>query len=293
MLQAALADDVWPMRDANGRVDLHCHSTTSDGVLTPSEVVQRAAKRHLPLLALTDHDTVAGIPEARRRAEDEGLSFVAGVEISVSFAGETIHIVGLNIDEQSPILLAGLEQVRRGRTDRARAIAAELERHGFAGAWEGALRFVRNPDLISRAHFARFLVSTGRFSSPSAVFDHYLVKGKPGYVEHEWATLEEAIEWIHAAGGVAVIAHPGRYRLRSSDWSALLSAFSDLGGEAIEVVTSAHDAAAVARWSQICRRYGLAASQGSDFHGPGESPWDLGGIALSLPDDLTPIWQRW
>ncbi|WP_217126434.1 3',5'-nucleoside bisphosphate phosphatase [Hydrogenophilus thiooxidans] len=280
------------MRKAQ-RVDLHSHSTASDGVLTPPELVKRAAQNRVALFALTDHDTVAGLTEAREAARQLGVLFVAGVEISVSFAGETIHLVGLGIDETDPVLTAGLEQVRRGRTERARKMAEALEACGFAGVWEGALRFVRHPDLISRAHFARYLVHAGHFPSMHAVFTHYLAKGKPGYVDHHWATLGEAVSWIHAAGGVAVVAHPGRYRLNEREWGALLTEFVDLGGEAIEVVTSAHDHNATTHWAQICRRYGLAASQGSDFHAPDESPWDLGAMGYPLPDDLVPVWQRW
>lgn len=280
------------MRKAQ-RVDLHSHSTASDGVLTPSELVKRAAQNRVALFALTDHDTVAGLAEAREAAGQFGVPFVAGVEISVSFAGETIHVVGLGIDETAPALTTGLEQVRRGRTARARKMAAALEACGFADVWEGALRFVRNPDLISRAHFARYLVHAGHFSSMNAVFAHYLAKGKPGYVDYQWATLQEAVSWIHAAGGVAVVAHPGRYRLSEREWNALLAEFVDLGGDAIEVITSAHDPNATNHWVHICRRYGLAASQGSDFHAPEESPWDLGALGHTLPDDLVPVWQRW
>lgn len=274
------------------RIDLHAHSTASDGVLPPTEWVALAHANGAEWVALTDHDTVAGITDARQAAAAIGLAFIAGVEISVSFADETIHVVGLGIDETHPMLLAGLEAVRAGRLARARAIAAELEACGFAGVWEGVIELAGSLDLISRAHFARFLVGTGRFSSVAAVFDHYLTKGKPGYVVHQWATLSQAVAWIRAAGGVAVLAHPGRYRLGEALRLRLLEEFVEAGGEAVEVVTSAHDASTVEKWATLCRRHGLAASQGSDFHAPAESPWSLGRIPVALPPGLTPVWER-
>lgn len=271
-------------------VDLHCHSLVSDGVLTPAEVVHRAAANGVTLLSLTDHDETAGCASAEAEARVWGISFVPGVEISVSFADETIHVVGLGVDPDDAALREGLQRVRSGRDARARRIAEELERHGIHGAWEGALRLAKNPALVSRAHFARYLVLLGLMRSVSEVFQYYLAKGKPGYVAHEWAVLEEAISWIRGAGGVAVLAHPARYRLSAAQFEELLRRFDEAGGAAVEVSSGSHGPDDVRRWAHVARHWGFAASLGSDFHAPDESPVDLG-AAPALPPDLTPVWQ--
>lgn len=271
--------------------DLHCHSTFSDGLLSPAEVVCRAHANGVDLLALTDHDEVGGIDQAQAAAAELGLGFVAGVEISVSFADETVHIVGLGIDHRHPELVAGLRRVREGRDARAARIGEALAGVGIAGALEGARRFAGNPALVSRAHFARFLVSRGVMPDVKTVFDHYLVRGKPGFVEHEWARLEEAVGWIRAAGGIAVLAHPARYRLSGADMARLFDRFQAAGGEAVEVVSGAHTAEEAARFAGEARRRGLLASCASDFHGEKESAVDLG-RCNRLPPDLTPVWSR-
>lgn len=273
-------------------VDLHCHSTVSDGTLAPREVVRRAQRNGTQLLALTDHDEVGGLAEARDEAERLGLPFVCGVEISVSWAGETIHIVGLRVDPADPGLVAGLASVRKGRDSRAHEIAAGLAQAGIPGAYEGALRYVGNPDLISRSHFARYLVEAGVCADVRQVFANYLVEGKPGFVPHRWARLREAVAWIRGAGGVAVLAHPGRYRLDATGLWALVTEFREVGGQGIEVLSSSHDAADVSRFAQWSREFGLAASRGSDFHDPVESTYDLGMLPL-LPDGLVPVWAEW
>ncbi|MDD2408656.1 MAG: PHP domain-containing protein [Tepidiphilus sp.] len=272
------------------KVDLHCHSLVSDGVLAPAEVVRRAAANGVTLLSLTDHDEIAGCASAEVEARVWGISFVPGVEISVSFADETIHVLGLGVDPGDPALGEGLQRVRSGRDARAKRIAEELERHGIHGAWEGALRFAKNPALVSRAHFARYIVSLGLMRSVSEVFQYYLAKGKPGYVEHEWAVLEEALAWIHRAGGVAVLAHPARYRLSAAQFAELLRRFDEAGGTAIEVSSGSHGPDDMRRWAHVARQWGFAASMGSDFHAPEESAVDLG-AAPPLPPDLTPVWQ--
>lgn len=271
--------------------DLHCHSTVSDGWLEPAAVVRRAAANGVELLALTDHDELGGLDEAARVALEEGLRFVPGVEISTSFAGETIHIVGLGIDAGHPVLVGGLQQVRNGRDARARRIGDALATAGIGDALAGARRFARNPALVSRAHFARFLVARGVMPDVKTVFDHYLVRGKPGYVEHEWASVTEAVGWIRAAGGIAVVAHPARYRLSSADLERLFDLFVAAGGEAVEVVSGAHTDDEMRRFASVARRRGLLASRASDFHGEGESPVDLG-RCNPLPPDLTPVWTR-
>lgn len=271
--------------------DLHCHSTVSDGWLAPDEVVRRAAANGVELLALTDHDEIGGIALAAATARELGIGFVPGVEISVSFAGETIHVVGLAIDPANPALLEGLKQVRAGRDARAQAMSAELEKVGIRDALSGARCFARNPALVSRAHFARHLVASGVMPDVKTVFDHYLVRGRPGYVEHEWAALEDAVGWIVAAGGVAVVAHPARYRLSNADLERLFDRFVAAGGEAVEVVSGAHSEDEMRRFASLARRRGLLASRASDFHGVDESPVDLG-RCNPLPPDLVPVWSR-
>ena len=271
--------------------DLHCHSTVSDGLLPPAEVVRRAAANGVELLALTDHDELAGIAEARAEAQVQGIRFVSGADFSVSWQDQTVHIVGLGFDETDPALVAGLQQVRAGRDARAKLISDGLARIGICGALEGALRYVGNPALISRSHFARYLVEIGISRDVSEVFDHYLVRGKPGFVEHEWASLEEVLGWIHGAGGLAVIAHPGRTRLAKAELARLFERFKALGGEAIEVVSGSQAGEQALEYARVARRYGFLASRGSDFHGPGESPVDLG-CSERLPPDLTPVWER-
>jgi predicted metal-dependent phosphoesterase TrpH len=271
--------------------DLHCHSTVSDGLLTPREVVRRAHANGVTLLALTDHDETGGLAEARAEADALGVQFVNGVEVSVSVGDQTVHIVGLGFDTTNPALLAGLAQVRGGRDERARRMSEGLAKIGIRGVLEGAQKYVGNPALVSRAHFARYLVEIGIARDMPNVFDHYLVRGKPGFVEHEWASLEEALGWIHGAGGIAVIAHPGRTRLSKAEMLKLFDRFKALGGEAIEVVSGSQAGDEALEYARVARRYGFLASRASDFHGPGESPVDLGKAEI-LPPDLAPVWER-
>ncbi|KAF7599805.1 MAG: phosphatase [Candidatus Dactylopiibacterium carminicum] len=271
--------------------DLHCHSTFSDGLLPPAELIRRAHANGVSLLALTDHDETGGLPQARAEAEILGLRFVNGVEISVSWLDQSVHIVGLGFDAADPALLAGLAQVRGGRDARAQRMGDALAKIGIKGVYEGALAYAGNPALVSRAHIARHLVKIGIARDVASVFDHYLVRGKPGFVEHEWASLEEALGWIHGAGGIAVIAHPGRTRVDKAGMEALFARFKDLGGEAIEVVSSTQCGAAALEFARVARRYDFLASRASDFHGPGESSVDLGRAEV-LPPDLTPVWSR-
>ena len=270
-------------------VDLHSHSTHSDGLLTPAEVVTRAFEQGVKTYALTDHDELSGLPQARATAEAHGMQFINGVEISVSWQDETLHIVGLNFDPEHAQIADGLRAVRAGRHQRADRIAADLERAGVAGALAGAKRYARNPDLLSRPHFARYLVEQGLVKDTQAAFKRFLTPGKPGYVEHQWVTLAQAVQWISAAGGAAVIAHPGRYKLNNRENEVLLGEFRDLGGAGVEVVTGSHTTDQYETWARYARRYGLKASAGSDFHGPGESYLDLGKLP-DLPYGLVPVW---
>lgn len=272
--------------------DLHCHSTVSDGLLAPADLVRRARDNGVELLALTDHDELGGLAEARATADEIGLRFVDGVEISISWGDDqTVHILGLGIDPGNAELQAGLQQVRSGRDARAERMAAELDKVGIHGAYEGALRHAGNPALVSRSHFARFIVEQGHVKDVKSVFDHWLAKGKPGYVEHSWATLEDALRWIIGAGGIAVIAHPGRYRLSKAELKDMFFAFKDLGGRGIEVLSGSNKDEEVREFSRIAREFGFLASRGSDFHGPGESWIDLGKIP-DLPADLMPVWTQ-
>ncbi|HYC44353.1 MAG TPA: 3',5'-nucleoside bisphosphate phosphatase [Burkholderiales bacterium] len=271
--------------------DLHCHSTRSDGMLAPREVVARAAGRGVSVLALTDHDELTGLPEARVSAEAAGIRLIDAVEVSVTWYQHTLHVVGLHVDPANEALVRGLERTRSGRSARAERIAARLAAIGIESALDGARAYVTNPDLVSRTHFARFLVESGHASSTQAVFDRYLGDGKPGYVAHQWAALGEALRWICEAGGIPVLAHPGRYKLDDSARARLLAEFRDLGGRAIEVVTGSHTPDEYGYWARRAREFGLLASMGSDFHGPRESYRDLGDLP-PLPSGCVPVWTQ-
>lgn len=271
-------------------VDLHSHSTCSDGLLAPAELVERAVLRGVDMLALTDHDEIAGLPEARTAAARWGLRLVNGVEISVQWEETTLHIVGLNIDPGFAPLAEGLATIRAGREQRARRMADSLAAAGIAGSLEGARRYAKNPELVSRSHFARFLVETGHARDTNAVFRAYLTPGKPGYVPHQWAALADALRWINGSGGLAVLAHPGRYPLNQQQCERLLEEFVALGGAAVEVVTGSHTPDEFVIWARYAKRYGLRASAGSDFHGPGEGYRDVGNVPV-LPAGCVPVWS--
>ncbi|MFO1414321.1 MAG: 3',5'-nucleoside bisphosphate phosphatase [Burkholderiales bacterium] len=274
------------------RYDLHSHSTASDGVLSPADLVARALGQRVDVLALTDHDDTAGLAEARAAAAGTPLTLVNGVEVSVSWERHTIHVVGLQVDPYAPVLADGLAGIRRGRDTRARAIGDSLARAGITGAYEGALGFVTSERLVSRTHFARFLVQRGHVKDMKAAFKRYLVRGKPGYVPHAWAPLADAVGWIHAAGGQAVLAHPGRYPLTATGMRRLLGDFRACGGDAIEILSSSHTPAQATEYATQARVFGLAGSCGSDFHGPEESWIDLGSLP-PLPAGVTPVWANW
>lgn len=269
--------------------DLHCHSTVSDGTLAPGDVARRAHANGVQLLALTDHDELGGLDEAQQVAAELGLGFVPGVEVSTTWAGETIHVVGLGVDRHAPVLVNGLASVRGGRDGRGREMADQLAAVGIEGAYEGALRYAGNPALLSRTHFARFLVEQGVCTDVGDVFQRFLVEGKPGFVPHRWAGLPEAVRWINEAGGIAVLAHPGRYRVNATELWALISEFREAGGRGIEVITGSHTVAQYGQFARFAREFDLLASRGSDFHSPTESRVDLGQLP-PLPDDLVPVW---
>lgn len=271
--------------------DLHCHSTVSDGTLEPEVIAARAAANGVELWALTDHDEIGGQQRARNAAHALGMAYLTGTEISVSFAGETVHIIGLGFDADDAALREGLARTRGGREARARDMAAGLAQVGIHGAFEGACKYVGNPELISRTHFARFLVEAGHCSDTSEVFRRYLTDGKPGFVPHRWAKLGEAVGWIARAGGIAVIAHPARYsRFTPTEEYALFIEFKAHGGRGVEVVTGSHSVAESQKYADMALEFDLLASRGSDFHAPGESRTDLGSLP-DLPGRLTPVWQ--
>ena len=270
--------------------DLHCHSVVSDGTLTPELLAERAARKGVELWALTDHDEIGGQHRAAAAAKANGMKYLTGTEISVSFIGSTIHIVGLGFDPDNADMRAGLKKTRGGRRERAMEMSDGLEKVGIKGAFDGALKYVGNPDLISRTHFGRFLVETGLCKDTNEVFRKYLTEGKPGYVEHRWANLKDAVAWITQAGGVAVVAHPARYKFSTNQEFALFTEFKAHGGQAIEVVTGSHTAAEYVTYAEAALEYGFAASRGSDFHSPDESHTDLGTLPY-LPGNLTPVWE--
>lgn len=272
--------------------DLHSHSAVSDGTLAPSVLVNLAHRRGVHLLALTDHDHLGGLDEARREAQRLDLAFVCGVEVSVSWGGETVHVVGLRIDPTDRALNEGLAATRSGRDVRAREMGEALAAAGIPGAYEGALRHVSNPAMVGRTHFARFLVEQGVCSDLREVFRRYLVEGKPGFVPHRWASLDEAVGWIKAAGGVAVLAHPARYRLDPAALDTLIDEFVAFGGTGIEVVCASHARDDQRRFAMIAAARRLLASRGSDFHGPGENRVEFGQLA-PLPHGLVPVWRDW
>jgi len=270
--------------------DLHCHSVVSDGTLTPEALAARAKGNGVELWALTDHDEIGGQHRAADAARAIGLPYLTGVEISVTFADQTVHIVGLGFDADDATLAQGLADTRGGREKRAREMSEQLAKAGIPGAYEGALRYVGNPDLISRTHFARFLVDGGYCRDTNEVFRKYLADNKPGFVPHRWASLGDAVHWITGAGGVAVIAHPGRYKFSATAEYALFSEFKQHGGRGVEVVTGSHTPPEYGVYADMAREFGLAASRGSDFHSPDESHTDLGNLPFLSPD-LPTVWS--
>jgi 3',5'-nucleoside bisphosphate phosphatase len=271
--------------------DLHCHSVISDGTLTPEALAERAKTNGVELWALTDHDEIGGQQRAAAAAQAVGMHYITGVEISVTFIGQTVHIVGLGFDPENNALKLGLSQTRGGRGQRAMEMADGLAKAGIAGAYEGALKFAGNHALISRTHFARFLVESGVCRDTHEVFRKYLTEGKPGYVEHRWASLKDAVTWITQAGGMAIIAHPARYKFTTNEEFALFSEFKNHGGQGVEVITGSHTPAEYIAYTDTALEFGLAASRGSDFHSPAESHTELGTLPF-LSGKLTPVWEQ-
>lgn len=272
-------------------IDLHAHSTVSDGLLSPAELVAHAANAGVRVLALTDHDDIGGLAEARAAAEQHDICLIDGVEISVTWKKRTLHIVGLKINPQDNALISALAQVRESRQQRAIQIAQGLEKAGISGSFEAASHYAGN-SIMTRMHFARVLVDRQHAKDAKSVFKKYLVKGKPGYVEHEWMSLESAVNLIRNSGGIAVLAHPGRYEIKRTNMLLLMEEFRALGGEAIEVVTGSHTAAQYVEYAKYAQLFGFKASRGSDYHGKGISFMGMGQLP-ALPASCVPVWQHW
>lgn len=273
------------------RYDLHSHSTASDGTVSPSELLRHAAAQGVDVLALTDHDVTTGLAEAERAAVESGVNLVPGVEISVTWAHQLLHIVGLGIDPLDDGLQRGLAGLREFRIRRAEEIGRRLEKRGIEGAYAGAQALAKGPS-IGRTHFARFLVAQGKAGDIQDAFDRYLKQGKPGYVPGQWASLTEAVGWICAAGGQAVIAHPARYPLSAGRFRELLAEFKEAGGVALEVISGSHPHGMTSALANYAQRFGLLASVGSDYHGPGQSYNELGRLP-ALPAGCVPVWENW
>ena len=271
---------------------MHNHSTFSDGLLSPTQLIELAARTGVDAIALTDHDTTDGLEEAGVAARRTGVKLVPGVEISASWGETTLHIVGLHVDPSAPVLSQGLQSIREGRFGRAERIAAALDKLGFPGTLQAAYALAENKEMVSRTHFARHLAETGKVKDIQAAFDKYLARGKPAYVGHRWASLEDAITWIRASGGTAVLAHPGRYDLKPMFRDEMLGDFRKHGGEAIEVITGSHRPEQYAVWQRLALEHGFLASRGADYHGPGESPIEPGRLP-ALHASLTPVWSKW
>ncbi|WP_312054436.1 RNase RNM [Pantoea brenneri] len=271
--------------------DLHSHTRASDGLLTPAALVQRAVEMRVGVLAITDHDSVAGVDEAWQTVIDQALPIkvLAGVEVSTLWENHEIHIVGLNIDIRHPTLVSFLAGQHACRQARAEQIAERLEKARIPGALAGALRLA-DGGVITRGHFARFLMEQGKADNMAQVFKNYLARGKTGYVPPQWCTIEQAIDAIHHSGGCAVLAHPGRYGLSAKWLKRLVAHFREVGGDAMEVAQCQQAPNERTQLAQYARDNALAASQGSDFHQP--CPWIELGRKLWLPAAVEPVWER-
>lgn len=272
-------------------IDLHTHSTASDGALSPAALVEKAALIGIETLALTDHDTVAGLGEAQTAADKHNITLIKGIELSVLWNHKTVHIVGLNINADNPAIISATRDLKQLREERAIKIGEKLKKAGIDGAYENAKR-IAAAGTVTRQHFSTFLVEGGYAKNQSDVFKRYLVKNKPGYVSAEWPGLEETIARINEANGVAVIAHPLRYKMTATKLRKLITEFKDHGGKAIEVITGHYLPAEIELAANYAKRYDIAASIGSDFHNE-QNPWGKLGNLSSLPNDLTPVWELW
>jgi len=270
--------------------DLHCHSTRSDGQLTPSDLVDRAAEQGVTMLALTDHDTLNGIEEARKQAKQHGMQIVSGIEFSCVWNGIGIHIVGLSFDENHPVMQAAVERQERCRFQRAQTIAEKLEKQGVQGIWDKAVE-IANGAQIGRPHFAQALIEMEKVSNMAQAFKKYLGAGKAGDVKTLWPDMQEVVGWIRESGGTAVLAHPDKYKMTVTKLKVFLKAFKEAGGNGIEVTCGGMESSFSKRMAQLCDEFDLLGSQGSDFHGP--RPWSELGKFTPMPKSVTPVWSQW
>ncbi|MCK5897513.1 MAG: PHP domain-containing protein [Methylococcales bacterium] len=271
------------------KYDLHSHSTASDGDLKPTELLVRAKAQGVDTLALTDHDTLGGIEEALATAKLIDMDFITGIELSTTWRNRCFHLVGLNIDPNSAILLEGIAEQQRLRMVRTETMALKLEKKGIKGAYE-AVKKVTGDGMVTRSHFASFLVKEGHVTDMQAAFNRYLGDGKPAFVSTNWISLIEAVHWIKEAGGVAVLAHPLRYRITASWMRRLLAEFKEMGGAGLEVVTGRDSKEDIITSYNYAKKFELAGSTGSDFHSP-HNKWVELGRYSDLPDDIKPIWE--
>ncbi len=272
--------------------DLHCHSTASDGTLTPQKLIQHAAEQGVDVLALTDHDTVAGLDEARQEADRQGIELINGLELSVTWKRQSLHIVALGVDVSYQPLLEGLKKIQDFRQWRGEEIARRLyKKANIPDALEGASEYAQGK-LLSRTHFARFLVEKGYVKGMQDAFTRYLKRGKSGYVSSEWTDFEQGLKWIQEAGGQAVVAHPARYEMTGTKLRTMLGEFKECGGVAMEVVSGSHSKNDYYVMADLAKRFELLASAGSDYHGP-ENPWIELGRLPPIPEGCTPIWHDW
>lgn len=269
--------------------DLHSHSIASDGALSPTELVKRAHEKGVTVLALTDHDTTNGLAEAQQAAAGLGMRLINGIELSASHLNQCLHIVGLNIDPNNPALSEGIAQQQKIRDLRAKQIAEKLEKKKIFGAYEFVTQAAGNGE-ITRSHFADFLLTHQHVTTQQEAFDRYLSKGKPAFVPTVWASLEETVAWIKAAGGVAVVAHPLRYKLSVKWMNRALAVFKQAGGQGIEVVTGRASLDEIRISQQFAEKHQLYASAGSDFHAPDNLYLELGRLA-AMPAGLKPVWE--
>ena len=270
-------------------VDLHCHTTVSDGALSPAQLIALAVDREIDMLAITDHDSIDCYRQIDTARAD--LTLITGIELSTTWQGRSVHIVGLNIDLKNPALLEGVSQQSLARDQRAVKISQRLEKLGFENTLQGA-RSISNGGQIGRPHFAQHLVQIHAVTSVQQAFNKYLGSGKAGDIKEHWASLEDVISWIRNAGGVAVLAHPTKYKMTRTKLCLLIEDFIDAGGEAMEVISGAQNPSITGSMAALCHKYNLLASCGSDFHAP-EQPWASLGHVPQLPSNCKPVWTHW
>lgn len=271
--------------------DLHTHTTASDGQLSPAALVIKAKTCGIDVLAITDHDTTAGISQAVDEADRQNINLLAGVELSVSWTDKNFHIVGLNIDPDNSALKKSLKTTKDLREQRAKEIGKRLDKHGVSNAYHEA-RELAGIHTITRSHFARVLVKQGFAKDCNEVFKKYLIHNKPGYVKTDWIDMETGIKLINESGGLAILAHPMRYNITASWLRRFLASFREAGGSGIEVVTGNSNADEIRTVASYATRFELTGSAGSDFHGFDNTWFQLGQLA-PMPESVTPVWKGW